>query len=176
MYSYIPHWYCTPCMFYHIIMHSIRCIYPPEQVRECFSSIFIFNFILFFMYVRPLFKFSQFSTLLLVTFVLRQYTNVSRSGRPYYTICKIFSATLWKTSFLFSSNNSASYSKYKIWYCAGEVTSPSSFSPKASIFSIICPSISISIFLSSILRMFIPRKACFFPCVIVIFQSFLFYL
>ena len=34
----IPHWYCTPCIFSHIIMHIIHCIYPHVQVRECFCT------------------------------------------------------------------------------------------------------------------------------------------
>ena len=47
VYYSISHWYCTPCMSSHIIMHSIHYIYPCEQVRECFSPKILLSFIVF---------------------------------------------------------------------------------------------------------------------------------
>ena len=38
VYYSIPNWYWTPCMYNHIILHIIRCIYPRVQVRECFCT------------------------------------------------------------------------------------------------------------------------------------------
>ena len=59
-----------------------------------FALILLLSFIVFFTYVRPHFNFFQFSTLLLVTLIVRKDTNVSRSGHFRFTICKSFAVTL----------------------------------------------------------------------------------
>ena len=82
------------CTSYSAYIH----MYRSESV---FAPIVILYFILFFTYLRLLFNFSQLSTLLFVTLVVRKDTNISISGSPRFTICKSFAVTLWK--FIFCS-------------------------------------------------------------------------
>ena len=98
VYYSITHWCCSHCMFSHIIMHSINCIYPRVQVIECFCTD---NSLIFYCILhvwRPLFNCFQSSTFLSVNFIFRKDRNVYRSGRLYFTLCKFFAVMLWNIS------------------------------------------------------------------------------
>ena len=156
------------CTAYATSIH----VYRSESVS---APIILLSFIIFFTYVRPLFNFFQSSTSLLVTLIVRKDTNVSRSGRPRFTICKSFAVTLGNFSFLFSSNSSASSFEKKWWFCAGEVTYPSSYSPKPSMVYISCSSISIPIFCPLLSVYSYPYTYVFFLLLLLFLQSFYYF-
>ena len=122
-------------------------------------------------HIRSLLNFSQSSSSLSDTLLVRKLSAVSQSSLARFIMNNSFSATEWKTSLLLSSSCTAFGSTKFSLLVAGDVTEHSNYSPNIPQASSIWSFMEISIIFSLVIFIFMPRKLCVFPLVITSFPK-----
>ena len=112
--------------------------------------------------LKILLIFTESSTSLFDTIVVKKLTAVSKSGLELFIINKNFSTTKWKNYTFFSHSCLESSLTPNNFLVAGDLIDVVTSSPKNSMHSSNCSTLSICMVLYFI-SIFIPKKVCLLP-------------